>query len=121
MPSDFHVSIDNEMDSESLETLLGTSQGPDCLKELVPKLCLRVKLYQRIKTLFYTRVAISDCSNCFSLYSPATSFLSLLISSLVLPALKQLSPLEAVDSYKVINQNYEKIYMYFIATASHTS
>ena len=45
-----HV-VDNEMDGESLETLLGTSQGPDCLKELISKLGIRLKVYQRIKAL----------------------------------------------------------------------
>ena len=42
---------DNEMDGESLEALLGTSQGPDCLKELITKLGIRLKVWQRIKTL----------------------------------------------------------------------
>ena len=61
----YHVAIDNEMDGESLEALLGTSQGPDCLKELITKLGVRVKVWQRIKaSLIYSQV----CRNTFCLY-----------------------------------------------------
>lgn len=42
---------DNEMDGQSLEALLGTSQGPDCLKEPIAKLGIRLKVWQRIKAL----------------------------------------------------------------------
>ena len=45
------------MDGESLEALLGTTQGPDCLKELIPKVGIRLKLYQRIRTALYNQ----DC------------------------------------------------------------
>ena len=50
-----HVS-DNEMDGEALETLLGTSQGPDCLKELITRIGTRLKVYQRIKTLLHSQI-----------------------------------------------------------------
>jgi len=34
------------MDGEALETLFGASIGPDCLKELIPKLGVRLKVNQ---------------------------------------------------------------------------
>ena len=37
------------MDGESLVTLIGSKPGPDCLKDLVPKVGLRMKLYKLIK------------------------------------------------------------------------
>ena len=43
------------MDGELLEALLGTTQGPDCLKELIPKVGIRLKLYQRIRTAMYNQ------------------------------------------------------------------
>lgn len=43
--------VENDMDGEFLDTLLGVTQGPDCLKELVGKLGVRLKLYQKIKML----------------------------------------------------------------------
>ena len=46
------------MDGESLEALLGTTQGPDCLKELIPKVGIRLKVYQRIRTAMYNRCQI---------------------------------------------------------------
>ena len=54
-----HVFVDNEMDGEALETLIGTSIGPDCLKELIPKLGVRLKVYQRIKTMMFSPVRYS--------------------------------------------------------------
>jgi len=48
-----NFSIDNEMDGESLEALLESSTtGPDCLKELIPKLGVRLRIYKRIKSSF---------------------------------------------------------------------
>uniref|UniRef100_A0A1X7T2E8 SAM domain-containing protein n=1 Tax=Amphimedon queenslandica TaxID=400682 RepID=A0A1X7T2E8_AMPQE len=43
--------VDNEMDGESLCTLFQfeSSPGPDCLRELVPKLGIRLRLYKDIK------------------------------------------------------------------------
>ena len=43
---------ENEMDGEALVTLLTNVQGPDCLKDLIPKLGVRLKVYQRIKVLY---------------------------------------------------------------------
>lgn len=40
------------MDGEALGTLLAAVQGPDCLKDLIPKLGARLKVYQRIKQIF---------------------------------------------------------------------
>ena len=45
----FQFVVDNEIDGESLETLMGTMQGQDCLKELILKLGVRLKVYQRIR------------------------------------------------------------------------
>lgn len=39
----------NEIDGDALVTLLGTSSGPDCFKELVPKIGIRMKVYKLIK------------------------------------------------------------------------
>ena len=41
--------VENEMDGEAVTTLLAAVQGPDCLRDLVPKLGVRLKVYQRIK------------------------------------------------------------------------
>ena len=43
---------ENEMDGDSLFTLIGLYPGPDCLKDLVPKVGLRLKLYKEIKALY---------------------------------------------------------------------
>ena len=44
------------MDGEALVTLLATMQGPDCLKELIPKLGMRLKVYRRIKAVYNEEV-----------------------------------------------------------------
>ena len=44
--------VENEMDGEAVGTLLAAVQGPDCLRDLIPKLGVRLKVYQRIK-MFY--------------------------------------------------------------------
>ena len=49
------------MDGEALETLMGTSTGPDCLKELIPKLGMRLKVYQRFKT-YLIRTPVSNAT-----------------------------------------------------------
>ena len=38
--------------TETLSSLLAAEQGLDCLKDIVPKLGVRVKVYKRIK-MFY--------------------------------------------------------------------
>ena len=38
------------MDGDALVTLFGLVPGPDCLKDLVPKVGLRLKLYIVTKT-----------------------------------------------------------------------
>ena len=43
------VPIENEVDGDALTTLLRTIPGPDCLKELVPKVGIRIKAYAMIK------------------------------------------------------------------------
>jgi len=48
--------VENEMDGEALVTLLTAVQGPDCLKDLIPKLGVRLKVYQRIKMLYNEEV-----------------------------------------------------------------
>ena len=40
------------MDGDALMTLVGTSAGPDCLKELIPKVGARVKVYKHIKACY---------------------------------------------------------------------
>lgn len=39
------------MDGDALATLLTISPGPDCFKELIKKVGVRVKVYQLIKSL----------------------------------------------------------------------
>ena len=43
--------LENEMDGDSLCTLIGIIPGPDCLKDLVPKVGVRLKVYQCIKAI----------------------------------------------------------------------
>lgn len=40
------------MDGEALVTLIGFIPGPDCLKELITKVGLRMKVYKLIKSLY---------------------------------------------------------------------
>ena len=44
--------VENEMDGETVGILLAAVQGLDCLRDLIPKLGVRLKVYQRIK-MFY--------------------------------------------------------------------
>ena len=39
----------DKVDRDTLITVLATTPGPDCLKELVPKIGVRIKLYKCIK------------------------------------------------------------------------
>ena len=55
------VNTENEMDGEALSTLLAAVQGPDCLKDLVPKLGVRLKVYKRIKMLCDHEVCSVHC------------------------------------------------------------
>ena len=50
------MAVENEMDGEALVTLLTTVQGPECLKDLIPKLGVRLKVYQRIKVVYNEEV-----------------------------------------------------------------
>jgi len=45
------------MDGQSLEALLSTCQEPDSLKELIAKLGIRLKVWQRIKTLLVSQIS----------------------------------------------------------------
>ena len=49
------------MDGDSLVTLIGLVPGPDGLKDLVPKVGLRLKLYKQIK-LLYNFDVVSTCT-----------------------------------------------------------
>jgi len=40
------------MDGESLVTLIGIVPWPDCLKDLIPKIGLRLKVYHSIKASY---------------------------------------------------------------------
>ena len=40
------------MDGESLVTLIGIMPGPDCLKDLIPKIGGRLKVYRSIKACY---------------------------------------------------------------------
>ena len=43
------ICIEHEMDGQSLVTLVDTGiQGPDCLRELIPKIGVRLKVYSYI-------------------------------------------------------------------------
>lgn len=43
---------ENEVDGDTLVTLIGVTPGPDSLKELIQKVGLRVKVYKLIKTCY---------------------------------------------------------------------
>ena len=43
------LNIEHEMDGESLMTLISVTPGPDCLKDLIPKIGIRLKVYRSIK------------------------------------------------------------------------
>lgn len=42
------------MDGDALVTLVGATPGPDCLKELVSKVGIRMKVYKLIKSFYDT-------------------------------------------------------------------
>ena len=46
------------MDEDSLCTLIGIIPGPDCLKDLVPKVGVRLKVYQCIKAIYNKELTI---------------------------------------------------------------
>lgn len=50
----FVCNLENAMDGEALLTLIGLTPGPDCLKDLVKKVGLRLKVYKAIKVLYDT-------------------------------------------------------------------
>ena len=54
------IFTDNEMDGESLEALLADTPGPNCLRELIPKLGVRLRIYQRIRLLYSSRSQAQD-------------------------------------------------------------
>ena len=41
--------VENDMDGDALSLAFAAHSGPDCLKDVVPKYGLRLKLYQAIK------------------------------------------------------------------------
>ena len=51
-------SLENEMDGDALSTLIGITPGPDCLKDLVPKVGVRLKVYQCIKAIYNKELSI---------------------------------------------------------------
>ena len=59
------------MDGESLVTLIGIMPGPDCLKDLILKICIRLKVYRSIKACYdeetkYQSVMITNIEEKFS-------------------------------------------------------
>lgn len=44
------VFLDHFMDGEAILTAFGLSSGPDCLRDVLPKYGLRVKVYKSLKT-----------------------------------------------------------------------
>lgn len=44
------VFVEQEMDGIAVVQIFGTYSGPDCLKEIIGKFGLRVKVYTAIKT-----------------------------------------------------------------------
>ena len=43
---------DNDVDGDTLLTLVGLTPGPDCLKELIPKIGTRIRVYKIIKACY---------------------------------------------------------------------
>ena len=48
----FFCGLENDMDGEALRTLFGHTSGPDSLKDLVPKLGLRLRLFKEMIDLY---------------------------------------------------------------------
>ena len=46
------IYLENEMDGDALMTLIGVTPGPDCLKDLICEVGIRMKAYQHIKALY---------------------------------------------------------------------
>ena len=44
--------LENDVDGDALMTLVGLTPGPDCLKELIPKIGTRMKVYKLIKAYY---------------------------------------------------------------------
>ena len=45
---DIYLFIENKIDGESLATLIDVVPCPDCLKDLIPKIGIRIKVYHHI-------------------------------------------------------------------------
>ena len=43
---------DNDVDGDTLLTLVGLTPGPDCLKELIPKIGTRIRVCKIIKACY---------------------------------------------------------------------
>jgi hypothetical protein len=52
------------MDGVAVATAFTTAPGPDCLKEVVPKLGQRLKVYKAIKTLIEVSFEIAKQRTC---------------------------------------------------------
>ena len=48
--------VAEEMDGVALAMALASSPGPDCLKDVVPRLGIRLKVYQAIKLALESEV-----------------------------------------------------------------
>lgn len=48
------IFLAHEMDGEALVTLIGVTPGPDCLKDLISKVGIRLKVYNHIKSVYQT-------------------------------------------------------------------
>ena len=44
-----YIFLENDMDGDALSLAFAAHSGPDCLKDVVPKYGLRLKVYQAIK------------------------------------------------------------------------
>ena len=51
----FDVCVDEQMDGEAISVAFATQSGPDCLKDVIPKYGLRLKVYQALKQVLNTQ------------------------------------------------------------------
>lgn len=50
--------LENDMDGDALSLAFAAQSGPDCLKDVVPKYGLRLKVYQAIKVELEAQVTM---------------------------------------------------------------
>lgn len=58
--SSIFILVENDMDGEAVSLAFASCSGPDCIKDVIPKYGLRLKVYQAIKREIEASAACSS-------------------------------------------------------------